>query len=150
MTGIYMWREENNNNNSHPKLNTCIIIVPVFWNKTSSSLPTSFSSPSQNWTTSFFFSSLSCVPCQRTESYLLCCNKSLTHFQRYIFHDRERYNQITWLERNKSSWSYFTVKGDKCKCWNKMAANFEDLKKSLKNRFWSESKIFQETSLLYV
>ena len=30
MACIYMWREENNNNNSHPKLNMCIFLYLYF------------------------------------------------------------------------------------------------------------------------
>ena len=50
-----------------------------------------------------------------------------THFQRHIFHDRERYNQITSLERNKSSRCYDSARGDEGEWCNKMAADFEDL-----------------------
>ena len=44
---------------------------------------------------------------QRAATHLL-----RTHFQRHIFHDRERYNQITSLERNKSSRCYVSARGD--------------------------------------
>ena len=67
---LHIWWEENNNNISHPSLNMTCIVVPVFWNKTSSPAPTSFTSPTRNWSTSFFFSSLSGIPCQRMESYI--------------------------------------------------------------------------------
>ena len=82
---------------------------------------TSFSSPTRSWSTSFFIPSLSGIPRQRTESFAskfflsvsyfaaTSCNTSVRHFPRYIFQDRGRYNQITWLERNKSSWTYFTA-----------------------------------------
>ena len=71
MACIYIyWREENNNNNSYPNLNMMYIDVPVFWNITSSPAPTSSTSPTRNWSTSFFFSSLSGIPRQRMESYI--------------------------------------------------------------------------------
>ena len=123
MAHLYIWREENNNNNSHPNLNISIV-VPLIWNKTSSSAPTNyFSSPTRNWSTSFFFSSLSGIPRQRTESYsskysskgqLGCCNV-LQHISQafstvyFPWSRKLRYNLITWLERNISSWTYFTA-----------------------------------------
>ena len=124
---VFRWcrREENNNNNSHPNLNICIAI-PIFWNKTSSPAPTSCTSPARNWSTSFFFSSLPGLSRQRMEPLILChrnillrvnygtlLQRASTHltgiFSRFIFHYRERYNQIIWLERNKSSWTYVTA-----------------------------------------
>ena len=159
MACIYIyWREENNNNNSYPNLNMIYIDVPVFWNITSSPAPTSSTSPTRYWSTSFFFSSLSGIPRQRMESvymhrnillrvsYIAAtrCNASIRHFPRYIFHDRERYNQITWLERNKNSWTYVTApvqpRGGQCEWWNN-GGKFRRLKKEIiKNRFSSESK----------
>ena len=40
------------------------------------------------------------------------------------------------------SLGYVIARGDQCEWWNKMAANFENLKKSSKNRFFSESNVF--------
>ena len=105
---------------------TITIFVPVFWNKASSPVPTSFFSPTLNWTT--FFSSFLLYRAFLAKernlmhrnillrvSYLLqraATHLLRTHFQRHIFHDRERYNQITSLERNKSSRCYVSARGD--------------------------------------
>ena len=40
------------------------------------------------------------------------------------------------------SLGYVIARGDQFEWWNKMAANFENLKKSSKNRFLSESNVF--------
>ena len=48
------------------------------------------------------------------------------------------------------SLGYVIARGDQCEWWNKMAANFENLKNHQKIAFYRNQTFFQETSLLYV
>ena len=127
-----MWREENNNNNSHPKLNMCIFLYLYFEMKRLpgyphlSPLQHEIEPPLSSFLLYRAFLAKERNPMHRNiplrASYLL--QRAATHLLR-IFKGTffTISSQITWLERNK----------DYCEWWNKMAANFE-------NRFWWESK----------
>ena len=102
---LYGWREENSNNNLHPKLNMCIFLNLYFEIKHLKHPRCSHLSPLQHEIepplSSFFFighslpkNGILCIDIffLGSATFWKVLRQSLKHFQRYIFHDQERYN----------------------------------------------------------
>ena len=137
MACIYMWREENSNNNSHPKLNMCIFLYLYFEMKRLPRYP--HLSPLQHE----IEPPLSSFPLYRA---LLAKERNPMHRNILLRVSYLLQRAVTLLLRIFKG-TFFTIEKDTTKSLGlrriktsandetKMAANFE-------NRFWSESKFF--------
>ena len=131
MACIYIWREENNNNNSHPKLNMCIFLFLYFEIKRLPRYPHlsplqrghSLPKRKQNLMHRNILLRISCL-----------LQRVLRHIS-YAFSPRSRKIQPNHLATSRQE----ETNANGVTKWRQISKTW---KPHQKNRFWSESKFF--------